>query len=77
MIITAPRITIREKIELIIKTLKDVERSTFRTLIGDETTRIETMVTFLVSLELIKCYRVTAFQEGLFQDIEFERDGEW
>ena len=77
MIITAPRITIREKIELITKTLKNVERSTFRALMGNKATRIETVVTFLALLELIKRYHVTAHQEGLFGDIEFEREGEW
>jgi segregation and condensation protein A len=77
MLITAPRITIREKIDLITKTLKDVERSTFRALMGDKATRIEIVVTFLALLELIKRYHITAHQEGLFGDIEFERESEW
>jgi segregation and condensation protein A len=77
MLITAPRITIREKIDLITKTLRDVERSTFRTLMGEKATRVETVVTFLALLELIKRYHVTAHQEGLFGDIEFEREIEW
>jgi segregation and condensation protein A len=77
MMIAAPEITIREKIDLITKTLKDVERSTFRALMGNKATRIEIVVTFLALLELIKRYHVTAYQEGLFGDIEFEREGEW
>ena len=77
VLITAPRITIREKIDLITKTLKSIEHSTFRTLMGNTTNRVEIVVTFLALLELIKRYHVTAHQEGLFGDIEFERDAEW
>ena len=44
---------------------------------GDKATRIETVVTFLALLELIKRYHVTARQENLFGDIEFERESEW
>jgi segregation and condensation protein A len=76
-VISAPRVTIREKIELITQTLKEVERARFRGLIGNKATRVEIVVTFLALLELVKRYHVEAHQDGLFGDIQFERRGEW
>jgi len=76
-IISAPRVTIREKIDLIAKTLREVERSTFKTLIKNSKSRIEIVVTFLAMLELIKRYRVQARQDELFSDIEIDRMEDW
>jgi segregation and condensation protein A len=76
-VIAAPKITIREKIDLISKTLKQLQRTSFRALVGDKATRLEIVVTFLALLELIKRYRVQARQEGLFSDIEIDRLEEW
>ncbi len=76
-VIAPPRVTIREKIDLISKTMKAIQRASFRSLLGDKASRIETVVTFLALLELIKRYRVTAYQEGLFGEIEFERMEDW
>jgi segregation and condensation protein A len=76
-VIAPPRVTIREKIDLISKTLKDVQRSTFHALLNSGASRLEIVVTFLALLELVKRYRVAAHQEGLFGDIEFERMEEW
>ena len=77
MVIAPPRITIREKIDLIAKTMRDVERSTFRTLLTQGASRLEIVVTFLAMLELIKRYRIRASQQGLFNDIEITRMNEW
>jgi len=77
IIIAAPRVTIREKIDLIAKTLKEVERSTFSALLNPGASRLEVVVTFLALLELIKRYRIAAHQEGLFNDIEIDRMEEW
>lgn len=76
-VIAAPRVTIREKIELISKMMKTIQRGSFRGLLNERASRIEIVVTFLALLELIKRYRVTAHQEGLFGEIEFERMEEW
>ena len=76
-IIAAPRITIREKIDLISNTLRDVQRSTFRGLLHGGASRMEIVVTFLAMLELIKRYRIDAHQEGLFSDIEINRMEDW
>jgi segregation and condensation protein A len=77
LVIAPPRITIREKIDLIAKTMREVERSTFRTLLTQGASRLEVVVTFLAMLELIKRYRIQASQEGLFEDIEISRMEEW
>ncbi len=76
-VITAPKVTIREKIEFITKTLKNIQRMTFSGLIADKATRVEIVVTFLALLELVKRYHITAKQETLFGDIEFERSDNW
>ena len=76
-VIAAPKVTIREKIDLISKTLRTIQRASFRGLLGDKATRLEIVVTFLALLELVKRYRVEAHQESLFGDIEFERMDEW
>ena len=77
VIIAPPRITIREKIDLISKTLKEVEHSTFSALLNSGASRLEVVVTFLALLELIKRYRIAAHQEGLFNDIEIDRMDNW
>jgi segregation and condensation protein A len=76
-VIAPPRITIREKIDMIAKTMKDVERSTFHMLLSQGASRLEIVVTFLAMLELIKRYHIQANQEGLFGDIEIARMEEW
>jgi segregation and condensation protein A len=76
-VIAAPRVTIREKIDMISKMMKDVQRTAFSTLIKDSNSRLEIVVTFLAMLELIKRYRVQAHQEGLFTDIEIDRMEDW
>jgi segregation and condensation protein A len=76
-VITPPKVTIREKIELISKLMKTIRRGSFRSLLNEKASRIEIVVTFLALLELIKRYRVTAHQEGLFGEIEFEKMDEW
>jgi segregation and condensation protein A len=75
--ITAPKVTIREKIELITTTLKNIQRMTFSGLITEKATRIEIVVTFLAMLELIKRYKISAVQNELFGDIEFEKMDDW
>jgi segregation and condensation protein A len=77
VIIAAPRVTIREKIELITKTMNEVGRSTFRGLLNQGASRLEIVVTFLAMLELVKRYRLQARQEGLFSDIELDRSEDW
>jgi segregation and condensation protein A len=77
VIIAPPRVTIREKIDLITKVMKDVERSTFRALLEPGASRLEIVVTFLAMLELVKRYHIQARQDDLFSDIEIDRMEEW
>jgi segregation and condensation protein A len=76
-VISAPKVTIREKIELISRKLGATEHARFRELLGEKPSRIEIVVTFLALLELVKRYRVAARQETLFADIEIERMDGW
>ncbi len=76
-VIAAPRVTIREKIDMISKMMKEVQRATFSSLVKDSNSRLEVVVTFLAMLELIKRYRVQAHQESLFSDIEIDRMEDW
>jgi segregation and condensation protein A len=73
-VISAPKVTIREKISYISEHLSKGEQASFRELIRSAKTRLEVVVTFLAMLELIKRYRVAARQETLFGDIEIQRD---
>ncbi len=77
VIIAAPRVTIREKIDLITKTMNEMRHSTFRALLDRGASRLEIVVTFLAMLELVKRYRIQAHQEGLFSDIEIDRAEDW
>jgi segregation and condensation protein A len=76
-IISAPRITIREKIALIAERLGHNHNTTFTSLLGQRPSRLEVVVTFLALLELVKRYRVAARQTGLFADIEIEKMEDW
>jgi segregation and condensation protein A len=77
VIIAPPRVTIREKIDLITRTMKDLGRSNFRALLNQGASRLEVVVTFLAMLELVKRYRIQARQEGLFSEIELDRMEDW
>ena len=76
-VIAAPRVTIREKIDMITRMMKEVQHASFHSLIKGSTSRLEVVVTFLAMLELIKRYRVQARQEGLFSEIELDRMENW
>jgi segregation and condensation protein A len=76
-IISAPRITIREKIALIAEHLGKGRTITFSGMLGKKPTRLEVVVTFLALLELVKRYRVSAQQDRLFSDIHIEKLEEW
>lgn len=77
VIIAPPRVTIREKIDLIARVMKEVEHSTFHALLQPGASRLEIVVTFLAMLELVKRYHIEARQENLFSDIAIDRMEEW
>jgi segregation and condensation protein A len=67
-IIAIPKITIREKINRILITLRQHGHLTFREMLGQHATRVEVLVTFLAVLELVKRYMVTIKQDKLFDN---------
>lgn len=77
VIIAPPRVTIREKIDLIAKVMKEAEHATFRALLEPGASRLEIVVTFLALLELVKRYHIQAHQPDLFSEIEIDRMDEW
>ena len=76
-IISAPKVTIRQKITYIADVLGKNKNTNFKTLVDPAASRLEVVVTFLALLELIKRYRVEARQDEVFGNIEIERSGEW
>lgn len=75
-VVSAPRVTIREKISQILSTIKRNGRATFRGLLTNVTSRLDVVVAFLAMLELVKRNYLIADQEELFGDISlaFDRD---
>ncbi|MGH2581609.1 MAG: segregation and condensation protein A [Anaerolineales bacterium] len=76
-VVTPPKVTIRRKIALIVKALREKAKVNFRDLIEGERVRLHIVVTFLAMLELVRRHRVAAKQESLFGEIELERDEKW
>ena len=68
-VVKMARITIGEKIQSIVKTLKNKERTSFKKMLTT-TNRIEIVITFLALLELVKRNMVQATQDVIFADIE-------
>jgi segregation and condensation protein A len=76
-VVTAPRITIRQKIRHIAASLRMFTRTSFQSLFINHPSHLEIVVTFLALLELIKRSLVQVHQETLFGEIELEISGEW
>jgi segregation and condensation protein A len=76
-VISAPRVSIREKIAWIAARLGKSPHTTFSGLLEKNPSRLDIVVTFLALLELVKRYRVAARQEALFSDIEIDKMEDW
>jgi segregation and condensation protein A len=76
-VVAMPRVTIREKIHAMVKSLHRLGRATFRSFLRRRGDRLEIIVTFLAMLELIKRRVVEASQPEMFGDIEVMSTGEW
>ncbi len=70
-VVNMPRITIRERITTIIERFKHQNKFTFRSLL-DSNNRVETVVSFLAVLELVKRHILQAQQLTLFGEINLE-----
>ena len=76
-VVAAPRVTIREKISLIVQSIKTGGHTTFRRLLGMKRSRLDIVVTFLAMLELVKRHFVAAQQDQLFGDISIQPAEAW
>ena len=76
-VVPPPRVTIREKVTLITRILRQNKQVTFRSLLQAHSDRLEIVVTFLAVLELIKRHLVQVSQGGLFGDISIEVPDNW
>ena len=76
-VVSVPLVTIRKKIDQIVKTLRKGNRSSFSQILGEQRTRLDVVVTFLAMLELIKRHFVCATQDALFSEITLEAGNGW
>jgi segregation and condensation protein A len=76
-VVAAPRVTIREKITVIARQLREHGRTNFRSLLGAQPSHLDVVVTFLALLELIKRRLVAVQQDSLFGEIDLEPVGAW
>ncbi len=74
-VINIPRVTIRDRINYILRDLKRVGNTSFRSMLSHRTSRVEIVVTFLALLELVKRHIITANQSALFGDINLHAEG--
>jgi segregation and condensation protein A len=71
------KVHIRDKIRLIVDSIRRAGRTSFRALLRRATSRLEVIVSFLAMLELVKQRQVLAHQEELFGDIEVVPGSAW
>lgn len=75
-VVSSPRFSIRQKINIILETLQRSGSTTFSRVLSSKTSRLEVVVTFLALLELIKRHMVGANQEALFSEISLQPEGD-
>lgn len=76
-VISAPRVTIRQRINYLSTLLSSNDHVNFNDIIRTSNSRLEIVVTFLALLELVKRHRVVATQQGLFSNIAIEKSELW
>jgi segregation and condensation protein A len=77
MVVSAPKITIRERIKVIADYIKQHPHGIFDELFSGKKHRLEVVVTFIALLELVKRQIILAHQDGIFGQIEFEPSEIW
>jgi len=75
-VVERPKVTIKDKINLISEHFKSSDELTFRELLGDNYSRMDIVISFLALLELIKGDFIKVVQEDIFDDIKMIRDRE-
>jgi segregation and condensation protein A len=76
-VVSAPKVTIRQKISLIASLLRQSDRVSFWSMLAGSRSRLEIVVTFLAMLELVKLHFVKVQQVRLFGEIEVEPTEAW
>lgn len=77
-VVAPPKVTIRDQIRLIARALRDEGgRVVFQRLLEAAQSRMEIVVAFLATLELIKRRKIEARQAAMFGEIELVSLGEW
>lgn len=77
-VVAPPKVTIRDQIRLIAHALRERGgRVVFQRLLENAGSRMEIVVTFLATLELIKRRKIEARQSAMFGEIELLSVGEW
>jgi segregation and condensation protein A len=68
-IISIPKVTLKRKVQEIISILHETKHTSFQTLVGNNHSRLNTIVVFLAVLELVKQDLVKIEQSCIFADI--------
>lgn len=76
-VISAPKVTIRQRIRYLSDLLNNNDHVNFNDIMRTATSKLEIVVTFLALLELVKRHKVNATQDGLFSNIAIERSDNW
>ena len=75
-VVTISPLTIKQKIDEIKKLFQGAANTSFKNILGNETSKLNIVVTFLALLELIKHFTITASQQDLFDNIHLQRSGD-
>jgi segregation and condensation protein A len=76
-VVAPPKIRLRDKIQLILQSLRSAGRANFNAILDKAKTRLEVVVSFLALLELIKLDQIEAVQQDLFSEIEVLPGPQW
>lgn len=75
-VITLPQVTIREKIGMIISSIREKGTISFSSILTNRHDKLELVVTFLALLELVKQHLILTQQDDLFSEIIIQSGGE-
>jgi segregation and condensation protein A len=76
-VVTLPKISIRKKIQLIVKQVRRNGSTTFGAILKSAKSRLEIVVSFLAILELVKQSQVKVLQNMEFGEIEISPGSAW
>ena len=65
-------ISVRDKIDKILSTLKKLKRVSFKEILADSNNKTEVIISFLAVLDLLKSAKAVAYQDSSFSDLEIK-----